>query len=278
MNDIKNAIEIFEKYGIKASLNSENKIVISHYAQPKEKTFKELGIDEDDLIKDVVACTGVFDARKSSLKTFPLIVAKEIRLYEDNEITEMPNLKAAGVIVMNKKLKKLPKLKTVGSISFEDSIVKSLPKLKEAGILIAQNSSLKELPSLEQVSKLCVIDCPLEDLSELKSAQDIFLCSSDEANKMKVLTLSKLDEVEKLFVANSELKAMPKLKKAQKIALYNCNIKSVKSSVCANVEISTQIKDEELSEKFDTFTDWYNSEILDKSMDLLGSIVNKIQS
>ena len=35
---------------------------------------------------------------------------------------------------------------------------------------------------------------------------------------------------------------------------------------------------EELSEKFDTFTDWYNSDILNKSMDLLGNIVNQIKS
>lgn len=278
MNDIKKAVEIFEKYGISASLNSENKIIISHYTQPKDKTFAELGIDEDELIKDVVACVGIFDARKSALKTFPLVVSREIRLYEDNEITEMPNLKAAGVIVMNKKLKKLPKLKTVGSVSFEESAVKSLPKLKEAGILVAQNSILKELPSLERVSKLCIIDCPLEDLKELKSAGDVFLCSSDENKKMEVVSLNKLDDVEKLFVANAQLKSLPKLKKAEKIALYNCEIKSVKSSVCKDVEIKTQIADEELSEKFDTFTDWYNSEILDKSMDLLGSIVNKIQS
>ena len=278
MNDITKAVEIFEKYGIKTKLNSDNKIIISHYSQPKGETFSELGIDEDELLKDVVGCTGIFDARKSALKTFPLIVAKEIRLYENNEITEMPNLKAAGVIVLNKKLKKMPKLKSVGSISLEDSPIKALPKLKEAGILIAQNSSLKDLSSLENVSKLCVIDCPLDDLKELKQAGDIFLCSSDESKKMDLISLNKLEEVEKIFVANAKLKSLPKLKKAQKIAFYNCEIKTVKASICKDVEIKTQISDEELSEKFDTFTDWYNSEILEKSMDLLGSVVNKIQS
>ena len=38
-----------------------------------------------------------------------------------------------------------------------------------------------------------------------------------------------------------------------------------------------QITDEMLSEKFDTFTDWYNSDILEKSMDLLGNVVNQIK-
>ena len=71
---------------------------------------------------------------------------------------------------------------------------------------------------------------------------------------------------------------MQKIKKAEKIALYNCEIKSIKSSVCKNVEIATQITDEELSNKFDTFTDWYNSDILQQSMDLLGDIVNRIKS
>ena len=78
MNSVSSCVEIFEKYGIKTSVNKDNKIIISHYAQPKEGTFKELGIDENELIKDVVACTGVFDTRKSALTTFPLEVSQEI--------------------------------------------------------------------------------------------------------------------------------------------------------------------------------------------------------
>lgn len=278
MNDVKSCIEIFEKYGIKASLNKDNKIIISHYSQPKEKTFAELGINEDELIKDVVACSGIFDTRKSALTTFPLEVSQEIRLYEDTLITEMPNLKAAGKIVANSKLKKLPKLKAIGSIALENSPIKALPKLKEAGILIAQNSALKELPSLENVGKLCVIDCPLEDLSELQNAKDVFICSSDENQKIDLKTIKNLKEVEQLFVANSSLKSLPSLKKAQKLAFYNCEIKSIKASISKNVEIENQISDDELSEKFDTFTDWYNSDVFQKSMDILGDIVNQINS
>lgn len=278
MNDVKSCVEIFEKYGIKASLNKDNKIIISHYSQPKEATFAELGINEDELIKDVVACSGVFDTRKSTLTTFPLEVSQEIRLYEDTLITEMPNLKAAGKIVANSKLKKLPKLKAIGSIALENSPIKTFPKLKEAGILIAQNSALKELPNLENVGKLCIIDCPLEDLNELKNAKDVFVCSSDENQKIDLKAMKNLKEVEQLFVANSSLKTLPNLKKAQKLAFYNCEIKSVKSSICKDVEIENQISDDVLSEKFDTFTDWYNSEIFQKSMDVLGDIVNQINS
>ena len=278
MNDVKACMEVFEKYGISATLNKDNKIIISHYNQPKGTTFKELGINEDELIKDVVACSGVFDTRKSSLTIFPLEVSQEIRLYEDTLIVEMPNLKAAGRILTNKTLKKLPKLKAVGSIALENSPIKVLPKLKEAGILIAQNSALKELPNLENVGNLCIIDCPFEDLSSLKNAQDVFICSSNELEKIDVRALKDLVEINKLFVANASLKTMPKLKKADKIALYNCDVKSIKSSVCKDVEIETKISDEQLSEKFDSFTDWYNSDILQKSMDVLGDIVNKIKS
>jgi len=278
MNDVKSCVEIFEKYGIKASLNKDNKIIISHYSQPKEATFAELGIDENELIKDVVACSGIFDTRKSALTTFPLEVSQEIRLYDDTAIAQMPNLKAAGRILTNAKLKKMPKLKAVGSIALENSPIKALPKLKEAGILIAQNSALKELPNLENVGKLCVIDCPLEDLSSLEQAQDVFICSSNENQKIDLKSLKSLKEVEQLFVANSSLKTLSSLKKAGKIALYNCEIKSIKTSVCKNVEIATQITDEALSEKFDTFTDWYNSDVFQKSMDILGDIVNKIKS
>ena len=278
MDSIKECVEIFEKHGIKTSVNKDNMIIISHYCQPKDATFSELGINEDDLIKNVVACAGVFDTRKSALTTFPLEVASEIKLDSETKITQMPNLRAVGKLLVNSHLKKLPKLKAVGSISMENSLINSLPKLKEAGLIIAQNSNLKELPSLETVGKLCIIDCPFEEMKELKKAEDMFICSSDENQKILLFQLNKLEEVNKLFVANSGLKGLSKLKKAEKIALYNCEIKSIKPSVCKNCEIQKQIKDEELSEKFDTFTDWYNSDILNKSMDLLGNIVNQIKS
>ena len=90
--------------------------------------------------------------------------------------------------------------------------------------------------------------------------------------------MKELREVNNLFVANSTLKFLPKLKKAEKIALYNCDIKNIKDSICKNTEIEVHISDDELSEKFDTFTDWYNSDIFQKTMDILGDIVNKIQS
>ncbi len=278
MNATEWALETFRKYGIEANLNNEGKIIISHYSQPKEGTFEKLGIDEDKLIENVAACSGKFDTRNSKLTTFPLTVSQEIRLYDDTQISEMPNLKAAGILLTNKNLKKLPKLKAVGSISIENSNIKSLPKLKEAGILIAQNSKLKELSSLKKVTKLCIIDCPIEDLKELEAAQDVFICSSDPANKIDISALNKLEEVEKLFVANANLKALPKLKKASKIALYNCEIKSIKHSITKDVEIEKEISDEKLSEKFDTFTDWYNSDVLTNSMDLLGEMVNIIKS
>lgn len=277
MNNVKSCVEVFEKYGIKATLNKDNKIIISHYAQPKEGTFSELGIDEDKLIENVVACAGVFDARKSRLTIFPLEACQEIKLYDDTNIVEMPNLKAVGRIVANAKLKKMPKLKAAGMISLENSSIKALPKIKEAGILIVQNSSLKELPNLESVGRLCIIDSPIEDLDSLKNAHDVFICSSDENQKLDIKTLKELVEVEKLFVANSTLKSLPSLKKAKKLAFYNCGIKSVKSTICKDVEIETKITDEELSEKFDTFTDWYNSDILQASMNILGDLVSKIK-
>ena len=199
-------------------------------------------------------------------------------MYEDNEITEMPELRAVGVFVLNKKLKKLPKLKFVSSIQLEDSPIKSLPKLKDAGILIAQNSKLKNLPSLENVARLCIVDCPVEDLKSLQFAGDVFICSTDENNKIDIQTLPQLEEVEKLFVANSTLKSLPKINKVEKAAFYNCEIKSIKQSLKSVTEIKNKITDEELSDKFDSFTDWYNSEVFSKSMEMLGSIVNKINS
>ena len=278
MIELQQAIEIFEKNGIKVKVDNNNMLTISHYNQPKGTTFKEQGINEDELISHVIACEGKFDTRNSALTTFPLIACVELRLDEATEITEMPNLKVAGVFVVNKKLKRVPKLKRAGSLSMEESIIRSMPNLEEAEVLIVQNSKLEELPSLERVNKLCIIDTPLKDLKNLERGGDIFICSSDVDNKNELVVLNNLEEVEKLFVANSNLKSLPKLKQAKKVALYNCEIKSFKGSKDTEVEIKSEISDEELSEKFDTFTEWYDSEILNKSMNLLGEMVNIIQS
>lgn len=277
MNEIQWAVDIFEKNGIKTRLNKDNMIIISHYCQPKEKTFSEMGINEDDLIKNVVGCLGKFETRKSKLTTFPLVAAQEIAMDKDIEIVEMPNLKAVNIFLVNSHLKKLPKLKAVGSMTMENSKIKTLPKLKDAAILIVQNSALSELSSLEHVERLCIIDSNVTDIKSLKNAGDVFICSSDENNKIDLAALPELEEINNLFVANTNLKALPKLKKAKKIALYNCNIKSVKPSIGAEVEIEVKISDEQLSEKFDTFTDWYNSDVFQHSMNIIGDVVNQIQ-
>ena len=275
MNKIEWAIETFKKYGINAYAKN-NGIIISHYKQPNGTTFEKEGINEDELIESVIGCEGLFDTIKSQLTTFPLVVSREIRLYQDGKITQMPNLKAVGIMVSNNVLKKMPKLKALASLSLENSPIKSLPKLKEVGILIAQSSALAELPSLESAKKLCIIDCPIEDLKDLKESIDIFICSSDENNKIKLQTLPDLENFENLFVANCDLKSLPKVKNAKKIALYNTNIRNIKSSLKAEIEIETKIDEEQLADKFDTFTDWYNSDIFNKSMDMLGNLVNYI--
>lgn len=276
-SEIQWAVDVFNKYGIQTKI-FKDKIVISNYAQPKDTTFSELGINEDELIKNVLICEGCFDARKSSLTVFPLVAAQEIRLYDDTKITQMPELKAVGLLVCNKTLKKLPKLKRAISINMDESNIKALPKLVEIDTLIAQNSKLEELNNLERANKICIIDCPIKDLKSLKQVNDLFICSSDEENINQILTLNSLEEANKIFVANSELKSLPKLKKAEKIGLYNTNVKSIKKSIKAEIEIKVKIADEELSEKFDGFTNWYNSDILEKSMALLGDVVNKIKS
>ena len=146
-----NSVEIFNKYGIQTKVDNNNMLIISHYCQPKEATFSELGIDENKLIENVIACEGCFDTRKSALTTMPLIAIKELRLDEETKIAEAPNLKVVGTLVTNKHIKKLPKLKKVFNASLEGSIIKTLPKLNEENLLIVQTSKLEELPNLEKV-------------------------------------------------------------------------------------------------------------------------------
>ena len=73
MSEIQWAVDIFEKNGIKTTLDSNNMIIISHYSQPNGTTFVQMGIDEDELIENVVACLGRFDTRNSKLTNFPLV-------------------------------------------------------------------------------------------------------------------------------------------------------------------------------------------------------------
>lgn len=270
------ALETFNNNGIEATLEKDF-IMISNYCQPKGTTFEALGINEDELIENVGVCLGCFDFLKSKLTTFPLIAAKEIRMYKDTKVKEMPNLKIAGSIIVSGELKKVPKLKRAISISLDGSLVKAFPKLKEVDILIAQNSALEKLDSLEASRKLCLIDCPIKDLSELKNVEDLFICSSDEENKIELKELKSLQSAKNVFIANCLIKALPNLKNVEKIGLFNTEIKSIKKSIKAQIEISNKISDEDLSNKFDSFTDWYNSDILNKSMDLLGEVVKQIK-
>ena len=138
MDEVKKAVEIFEKYGIKTQVDNNNMIIISHYEQPKGTTFKELGVDENELIKNVIACEGKFDTRKSALTSFPLVAAREIRLDKDTKIVEMPNLKAVGVLLVNEHLKKLPKFippttgyYRTGNLAFAFSSLRSLTSFPE---------------------------------------------------------------------------------------------------------------------------------------------------
>ena len=118
MNKIEWATEIFEKYGIKTTVRGNNQIIISHYNQPKGTTFQELGINEDELIENVIGCEGIFDTLKSQLTTFPLVVSREIRLYNDGKITAMPNLKAVGVFVGNKINTEAQRSRNIGCAKF----------------------------------------------------------------------------------------------------------------------------------------------------------------
>ena len=91
MSEVQFALETFKKYGINASVINNNQIAISHFCQPKGTTFEALGIDENELIKNVAICEGKFDTTNSKLTTFELSVAKEIVLDKETNIKETIN-------------------------------------------------------------------------------------------------------------------------------------------------------------------------------------------
>ena len=125
-----NAVEIFNQYGIQTTELLDGELFISHYCQPislddEDLSFSKLGINEDELLKNVVAIEGNADFSGSSAKTLGGIcyVGGNLTL-SDSDVEDSGELRAVdgNINLMNSKLKSLGKVKKVkGNIFLNDS-------------------------------------------------------------------------------------------------------------------------------------------------------------
>ena len=138
-DDIKsnNQEVIFNELGIATKRNENGALIISHYTQPDEGfTYKDLGIDENMLMKNVEEIEGYADFIRSNA-------------------TYLDDLKKIGkdANFMYSKIKSLNNLEYIGGLAnFMFTInLTSLPKLSYVGEKIAvDNSNITEIPLLEK--------------------------------------------------------------------------------------------------------------------------------
>ena len=150
--------EIFKAFGIETEKKEDGKLSISHYKQPGNLvSFKDLGYDENELLKDVKEIKGNADFNKTSL-------------------TSIDSLEKVGgkLDISFTKVKSMKNLKEVGSIAqCNNSLIEELPNLKTVGAMAnLSNTRIKELPSLEVVKgNLDLQNTPIEKMPALKSVK-----------------------------------------------------------------------------------------------------------
>ncbi len=168
--------EIFNYFGIKTKRTKDDKLILSHYGQPSTGyTFKDLGVDEEELFKDVVAIQG--DAN-----------------FRDSNLTELKNLRIikGGVIFSKSKITDLGDLEIIGKdASFTNSKITSLGKVKEIGGRgFFQNSKIKDLGALKSIGGANFEDSEITDLGGVEIIKgDAYFKNS------KIETLGALKEI-----------------------------------------------------------------------------------
>lgn len=134
-----NQQKIFNTFGIRVNQNDNGSLTISHYTQPDSGfTFKDLGIDENRLLKNVVEIDGCADFIRSNA-------------------TVLSDLKRIGkdANFMYSKIKSLNNLEYIGGLAnfLQMPNLKALPNLSFVGEKIAVPHSI----SLPKLAKTCVL-------------------------------------------------------------------------------------------------------------------------
>ncbi len=170
--------EIFELVGIEAEEHDDNTLTLSEYRQPSKKcsyTYKDLGLDENELFKNVVEIKGNADFSNSSL-------------------TNTHNLKyVSGKLNLdNSKITKLGNIEQTGSIDISSSNVVSLGHLKKingnACFKNCENFDFGDLETIEGNADFSLTN--LKDLGHIKKIK-----GNVNFWDAKIETLGELEEI-----------------------------------------------------------------------------------
>ena len=132
--------EIFKLIGISTKKDKKGFLIISEYHQPIENeilSFKDLGVNEDNLLANVKRINGNADFSESELEELKNIeFIGGDAFFEDLKINSLGKLKNIGgdAVFTGVKLEDLGNLTTIGrNATFCDSSIKSVGNLKSIG-------------------------------------------------------------------------------------------------------------------------------------------------
>ena len=132
--------EIFKLIGISTKKDKKGFLNISEYHQPIENeilSFKELGVNEDNLLANVKRINGNADFRDSELEELKNVESiGGDAFFENSKIKSLGKLKNIGgdAVFIGVKLEDLGNLTTIGrNATFCDSSIKSVGNLKRIG-------------------------------------------------------------------------------------------------------------------------------------------------
>ena len=141
--------KIYRLFGLKVENNKKDKLILSEYMQPdKNFTYKDLGIDENKLFKNVIKINGYANFRNSNLKSLSNLESigndADFRV---SQITDLGHLKLIGenAYFGNSKLTNLGNLQSIGRDAiFDNSNITDLGNLQKiGGNVYLNNSKLK---------------------------------------------------------------------------------------------------------------------------------------
>jgi len=154
--DDKMADKILGKFGINVTYE-DGKRILSEYKQPHEGfTYSDLGVDENELVKDVYKIKGTADFQNSQVTDLSrLETIGRTAYFENSKITDLSSLETIGreAHFENSKVTDLSSLKTIGGwADFQNSKVTDLSSLETiVGWVYFNYSQVTSMPSLIKV-------------------------------------------------------------------------------------------------------------------------------
>jgi len=231
----KNQIDkILEKCGIEVTYE-DGKRMLSEYKQPHEGfTYSDLGINENDLVKDVYKIKG--NAYFKNSKATDLSSLKTIggsAHFNKSKVTDLSSLETIGgyAYFQNSKVTDLSSLESIGKDAyFKNSQVTDLSRLETiGGYAWFQNSQVTDLSSLKTIGEDA--DFRKSQVTNLSSLKTIG--GDAHFENSKVTDLSSLESIGKnAYFYNSQVIDLCRLETIGKHAWFeNSKVRSVPSLI-----------------------------------------------